>query len=119
MTSWLTTLEKWFSAVAFAEEGEHAAAAQMVGLKPREATASDGVLQHVRTAFAAVAFAEADCPETAREMMAPVKRRQNFLEVVGLGGVNVRRGVVAYAEASFCDIVGLRGARARWCTAQL
>jgi hypothetical protein len=119
MTSWLARLEKWFSAVAFAEAGEHATAAHMVGLQPRTATASEGVLHHVRTAFAAAAFAEENCPETALEMMKPAKRRTDFLEVVGLKGVHVRRGVMAYSEESFFDVVGLRGARARWCTAHL
>jgi hypothetical protein len=119
MTSWLARFEKWFSAVAFAEQGEHATALHMVGLQPSAAKASEGLLEHVRTAFAAVAFAEENCPETAREMMKPVKRPQAFLEVVGLKGVRIRRGVVAYSEESFFDVVGLRGARARWCTAQL
>jgi len=114
MNSWTAKLEKWFAAVAFAEEGEHATAMSMVGMQPQKATASEGALQQFRTVFAAAAFAEENCPEMALEILNPGQRRQTFAEAVGLKGVRVWRGVASYSEESFFDIVGLKGTTVRF-----
>jgi hypothetical protein len=113
MNSWTAKLEKWFGAVAFAEAGEHATAMQMVGLRPRAATAREGVLQRFSTAFAAVAFAEENCPEMARDILSPAKPMRSFAQLVGLEGVRIWQGVVSYSEESFFDVVGLKGAKMR------
>lgn len=113
MISWTAKLEKWFAAVAFAEEGEHGTAMKMVGLQPNTATASEGVLQRLRTAFAAAAFAEENCPEMALEILNSTNPNRRFAEAVGLRGVRVWHGVASYSEGSFFDVVGLTGAKVR------
>jgi truncated hemoglobin YjbI len=80
MNSWTAKLEKWFAAVAFAEEGEHATAMKMVGLQPKAAAVREGVLERFNTAFAAVAFAEENCPEMAREILNPAKPMCGFAQ---------------------------------------
>ncbi len=92
-----TIMEKigtWFSAIAFAEAGEHETALRMVGLTPTKSTASVSVFETLSTSFAAAAFAEANCPDMATQILDPHPRKQTFAEVVGLKGVRVRRGRV-------------------------
>jgi hypothetical protein len=111
-----TIMEKigtWFSAIAFAEAGEHDTALRMVGMTPTPSTQSVDVRETLGRTFAAVAFAEADCPEMAREILDPAARRPSFAEVVGLRGVRVRYGVVQLAQQSFVETLGLSGVRVR------
>jgi hypothetical protein len=111
-----TIMEKigtWFSAIAFAEAGEHDTALRMVGMTPTPATQSVNLRETLGRTFAAAAFAEADCPDMAREILDSAVRRPSFTEVVGLKGVRVRYGVVRVAEPSFVEALGLSGVRVR------
>jgi hypothetical protein len=113
-----TIMEKigtWFSAIAFAEAGEHDTALRMVGITPTPSTQSVGVLETLRTSFAAAAFAEADCPDMAREILDPKTAARSFAEVIGLKGVRVRYGVVRVAEPSCMETLGLAGVKAKLC----
>jgi hypothetical protein len=92
-----TTLQNTFSAAAFAEQGEHETALELVG-RPAEPRRS--WLDVLRRTFAAVAFAEAGLPEVAVAMsgQTPVERApqpslQDFMRQVGLQGVPVYYGV--------------------------
>lgn len=111
-----TIMEKigtWFSAIAFAEAGEHEMALRMVGLTPTKSTASVSVFETLSTSFAAAAFAEANCQDMATQILDPHPRKQTFAEVVGLKGVRVRRGRVSFEEESFLEFLGISGVRAR------
>jgi hypothetical protein len=110
-------LEKWFSAVAFAEEGEHATAMQMVGIEPANRSESVGFVQSLETAFAAAAFAEADCRDMALEIL-DAGKKESFAEAVGLKSIRIWHATVPLEEESFLDVLGLRGARLRFCVAQ-
>jgi len=94
MSSWAKRLENWFSAVAFAEAGEHKTALEMVGLAPIEARQQVSILRSFNTTFAAVAFAEANCHDIATEILDPVARKGSFAEVTGLKGLCLRFGTV-------------------------
>ncbi len=106
-------LEKWFAAVAFAEEGEHATAMQMVGIEPAKRSESVGFAQSLETAFAAAAFAEADCRDAALEILGENKK-ESFAEALGLKGVRIWHAIVPVQDESFLDAVGLRGARLKF-----
>jgi hypothetical protein len=111
-----TIMEKigtWFSAIAFAEAGEHETALRMVGLTPTKSTQSVSVFETLNTSFAAAAFAEADCPDVASQILDPVPTRQTFAEVVGLKGVRVRFGRVSLREESFLETLGISGVNMR------
>jgi hypothetical protein len=84
------TLEDSFSAMAFAESGEHEDAMRMAGVEAVSA----------QDAFAAVAFAEVGCHAEALELMGRAPKRLvpprpvcGFLESVGLAGVRVAYGL--------------------------
>jgi hypothetical protein len=117
MTGLAKKLETWFSAVAFAEEGEHTTAMQMVGMDTTKRSESVGLIQSLETAFAAAAFAEADCRDMALEILGASKQG-GFAAIVGLQGVRVWHARVPVQEESFLDVVGLRGARLRFGVAQ-
>ena len=119
MGSWRKDLEACFSAVAFAEAGEHEMAAEMAGLEPKETKERVGVLQTLERTFAAVAFAEAGCQETAMEISGVGRRRPAFLEVVGLKGVPVRYGLMPMEEDCFLEAVGLGGVAVRYLSVPL
>jgi hypothetical protein len=115
MLSLTSRLEKWFSAIAFAEEGEHATAMEMIGRVPAKEVRTGAFFGSLEKAFAAAAFAEADCPETALEML-DEKKRSRFLETLGLAGVKVWQARVPFLEnESFLDTVGLSGVRVKLC----
>jgi hypothetical protein len=116
MSSWATTLEKWFSAVAFAEAGEHNTALEMVGLGPSEARQPVSILQKLNITFAAAAFAEANCHDFAKEILDADAKNRSFAEVVGLKGVRVWYGFVPASQESFLETVGLKHARLRFVT---
>jgi len=116
MSSWTKKLEKWFSAVAFAEAGEHKTALEMVGLAPREVKESVGVLQTLNTTFAAAAFAEANCHDLAKEILEADARKGTFAQVAGLKGVRIWYGFVPAPQESFLETVGLKGVRFRFAT---
>ncbi len=103
----------WFSAIAFAEAGEHNTALQMVGLPPVESAQTVNVLETFRTSFAAAAFAEENCQDVARQILDPTPRKQTFAEVVGLKGVRVRYGRVSFGEESFLETLGISGVKMR------
>ena len=111
-------LEQWFSAVAFAEEGDHKTAMQMVGIERASRSESFGFAQSLETAFAAAAFAEADCRELALEIL-DAEKKESFAEVVGIKGIRVWHATVPLQEESFLDVVGLQGARLKFGVAQL
>jgi hypothetical protein len=87
MKSIKNTIEKIFSAVAFAEADDRTTALQMMDAKPVN------LLQSVQNTFAAVAFAEADLRDEALAMVdAKAPRRKpaaegSFLDAVGLGNI--------------------------------
>ncbi len=118
MNTWKKRMEAWFSAVAFAEAGEHQTALELVNTTPAMAPATEnaGVIQALNTYFAAAAFAEADCANMAMEMVAGGKRKRSFLEDIGLQGVNVRYGLVPLAQDSFLENVGLGNVCVRYMT---
>lgn len=111
-------LEKWFSAVAFAEEGDHATAMQLVGIERAKRDESVGFVQSLETTFAAAAFAEADCRDMALEILGENKQ-ESFAQALGLKGVRIWRATVPVQEESFLDVVGLRGARLKFGVAQI
>ncbi len=114
MRSWIDKLEKWFSAVAFAEEGEHKTALELARLNVHEAPERVGAFHALRNAFAAAAFAEENCHEIAREILNRGKAKKGFLETLGLKGVRVWYGHVPLPQETFLEIVGLSGARVRF-----
>jgi hypothetical protein len=116
MSSWAKTLEKWFSAVAFAEAGEHNTALEMVGLAPSEARQPVSILQKLNISFAAAAFAEADCHVIAKQILYPDDKDRSFAEVVGLKGVRIWHGFAPAPQESFLEAVGLKHARLRFVT---
>jgi len=91
--------EKTFSAVAFAEAGEHETAMKMVGIKPAYEKVRQ-VINIIERSFAAVGFAEAGLHEEAiktanlgARTQKPQETLDSFLETVGLGNVRVRYGL--------------------------
>ena len=113
MSTIMERIGTWFSAIAFAEAGEHETALRMVGLTPAKSTQSVSVLETLSTSFAAVAFAEENCPDMAMQILDPAPRKQTFAEVVGLKGVRVRYGRVSAGEESFFETLGISGVRMR------
>lgn len=91
--------DKTFAAVSFAEAGEVHTARELAGYQPLRRHWLQRWSRLFSHAFAAAAFAEADCPEMARSLLsgtaAPKKFRSLdlFLEDVGLKGVQVRYGL--------------------------
>jgi hypothetical protein len=116
MSSWAKRLEKWFSAVAFAEAGEHQIALEMVSRAPGEASQPLTILQNLNTTFAAAAFAEANCYNIAKQILDADSRTRSFAEVVGLKGVRIWHGFVPAPQESFFETVGLKGVRLRFGT---
>ena len=113
MSSLFKKLENWFAAIAFAEEGEHNTALAMVGLKTHEATQTVGVIERLNTAFAAAAFAEADCHDIAKEILDPADAKGSFIKTLGLKGIRIWHGFVPAADESFFQVVGLVGVPSR------
>lgn len=109
MSSLFKKLENWFAAIAFAEEGEHNTALAMVGMKTHEATQSVGVIERLNTAFAAAAFAEANCHDIAKEILDPADSKGSFIKTVGLKGIRIWHGFVPAADDGFLQAVGLAG----------
>lgn len=98
MSRFADTFRAHFSAVAFAEAGEHDTALRMVQDIPTSYRAKGAVLDGLRRTFAAVAFAEEGLHEEARAMLSPTV-------------VSVRK--TWCAEESFLDLVGLQHVRVR------
>jgi hypothetical protein len=119
MKEWSRKLQDWFSAVAFAEAGEHEAAVEMAGVSPQVAAEETSVLETLNNTFAAAAFAEANCHDAAVELMRGREKHNSFLEAVGLKGVKVWYGKVPLYERSFAESVGLAGANLRLFTVRL
>ncbi|MFH1113676.1 MAG: hypothetical protein V1792_07115 [Pseudomonadota bacterium] len=111
MSSWKDKLEAWFSAVAFAEAGEHETALRMTAPSVGNAVEATLSIDGLNRVFAAAAFAEADCHQIAREILAPRKGKDSFLDRVGLRGVGVRMCRVPVHQESFVDFLGLQGIR--------
>ncbi len=114
MSSWKDKLEAWFSAVAFAEAGEHEMALQMTAPAVGNAVEATVSIESLNRVFAAAAFAEADCPQIALEILAPEKGKGSFLDSIGLRSVNVRMCRVPVPQESFAEFVGLQGAHIRY-----
>jgi hypothetical protein len=119
MSSWAKRLENWFSAVAFAEAGEHKTALEMVGLAPIEAKQPVSILQTLNTTFAAAAFAEANCHDIAKEILDADAKQGSFSEVTGLKGIRIWYGHVPATQGSFFEAVGLKGVRLRFGTVSI
>ncbi|MEJ5376413.1 MAG: hypothetical protein WHX93_07530 [bacterium] len=96
MARWREKMERLFAAVSFAEEGQRGDALKVAGLEPVQADLS------LESAFAAAAFAEANCHEMAREVMGlrespEVSDPVDFASIVGLRGVRIWYGVAHLA----------------------
>lgn len=115
---WKDRIESWFAAVAFAEQGEYETARRMADTPIPEVGEVPRILPSLSTAFAAAAFAEENCHDVALEILTGTRRRNSFLEAVGLKGVRVRYAL-APARPSFAEVVGLAGARFQVVTMQL
>jgi len=117
MGKWRERLERWSSAVAFAEAGDRDTAVRMLGLAPF------GGRVPIEDVFTAVTFAEAGLPEVAMEFLGkrPSPRgaeSEGFLSAVGLKGVRVWYGLVEASESfDFAASVGLKGVRLWYGTA--
>jgi len=109
---WKQKLQSWFAAAAFAEEGEHNAALEIASTPIPDAQEATAALPSLSRAFAAVAFAEENCQETASDIFFGARRKNSFLSTVGLANVRVWRGT-ASAEESFAEAIGLVGVRYR------
>jgi hypothetical protein len=116
--SWIQKLESWFAAAAFAEEGEHETALRIADAQIPAASAPVSVLPSLGRTFAAAAFAEENCHRYAEEIEFGIRRRNRFLETVGLQNARVRYGVVPLQQ-SFVEAVGLASARCRLLTVQM
>ena len=114
MSYWTEKLEKWFSAVAFAEAGEPKTALEMVGISLREERESVSLLQTLNTTFAAAAFAEANCHDIAREILEADRKKETFAEAIGLKGIKIWYGHAPAPQESFFDILGLQGVSVRF-----
>lgn len=119
MKSFTEKLQDWFSAVAFAEEGEHETALRMVGMTPNPALEGVGVLQDLSRSFAAAAFAEENCPDIAREILDGPNPGRSFAEIVGLKGVRAWYGTASMQDEPFLAAVGLQGVQVRFGTVKL
>lgn len=94
MGGWKEKMERWFAAVAFAEQNRHGEAMEVGGL---EAVKAEFSLERV---FAAAAFAEENSPEIAMEILGVGEANSNpqdFASVVGLRGVRIWYGVAHLA----------------------
>ncbi|MEW6264902.1 MAG: hypothetical protein AB1641_17645 [Thermodesulfobacteriota bacterium] len=131
MKSLRARLQRIFTAMAFAEAGEHETALHLMGERfmPRES------LSPVDNVMAAITFAEAGCPDLAGEFLtspAAVRRTagkeqavvslSDFIEAVGLRGVRIKFGLAAALGpviqrttlAGFAEEVGLDGVKFRF-----
>lgn len=96
MSNWKQLFERTFSAVSFAEVGEHATAMEIAGIKPARSRILEAFSAAKDRIFAAVTYAEAGHPEMALEFLEKGSGREkaqslnSFLENVGLNGVRVR-----------------------------
>jgi len=117
MGKWRERLERWSSAVAFAEAGDRDMAVRMLGLAPV------GGRVPIEDVFTAVTFAEAGLPEVAMEFLGKrsssgARESDGFLSAVGLKGVRVWYGLVEASESfDFAASVGLKGVRLWYGTA--
>ncbi|MBI5238433.1 MAG: hypothetical protein HY887_08445, partial [Deltaproteobacteria bacterium] len=83
MSALTEKLNKWFAAIAFAEEGEHDTAMALVGMEPRATTKTVSAMDTWNATFAAAAFAEANCPEMALELLQGKKNKTSFAASIG------------------------------------
>lgn len=119
MGKWREALERWSSAVAFAEAGDSETAVRMLGLAPFRKRVP------VEDVFTAVTFAEAGLPEVAMKFLGKrpsiqARESEGFLSAVGLKGVRVWYGLVEASESfDFAASVGLKGVRLWYGTAQV
>ncbi|MGQ9656221.1 MAG: hypothetical protein ACUVXD_19390 [Thermodesulfobacteriota bacterium] len=119
MGKWRERIERWSSAVAFAEAGDSETAVRMVGLSP------SGKRVPVDDVFTAVTFAEAGLPEMAMEFLGEsfsrrARESEGFLSAVGLKGVRVWYGLVEASESfDFAASMGLKGVRLWYGTARV
>ncbi len=116
--NWKQKVESWFAAVAFAEVGEHATAAEIAARPIPHSDVSLGIVSKITTSFAATAFAEENCHDMAAQILSGHSPRKSFVDAVGLSGKRVRYGI-AYLEQSFADAVGLTGVRYKVLTLRL
>ena len=107
--SWKEKINNIFTAVTFAEAGEHDTALEMMSHTTSQKR-SKSWLHSLNNLFTAVTFAEADCHDTALEYLdqrpaaktqkvfeyQPVKLK-DFAATVGLDGVQLRFGLAQAA----------------------
>ncbi len=110
MSALKDTLEKWFSAVAFAEANEHQTAMRIAEI-PTEAPAFQGSFAFTfKKIFAAAALAEEGLHEAAIDM---ADKRPSFAETVGLKGVRLWKAHAHVGGESFLENLGLGKAKTK------
>jgi hypothetical protein len=114
MKTFTQKIESWFSAVAFAEAGEHQTAIQVAAQTPVALERKRPVVEFFNRVFAAAALAEEGLHKDAERVYVglptvTVERKPSFLEVVGLNKAPVQL-VLARSKPSFLEMVGLSAA---------
>jgi hypothetical protein len=116
-------IQALFSAVAFAEEGDHRTAIEVANGTSVLPSHKSAFAEKLSRIFSAAAFAEEGLHDEARRiysgaaLAAPAGSKGSFLDVVGLGRAPVSL-LVARPKPSFLDVVGLGNARVAYVTAQ-
>jgi hypothetical protein len=114
MYALIERLQAVFAATAFAEVGEWKPAVEIAGARAVPLRERAAIARAYEAAFVAAAFAEANCPEIAKETLdAALEKKRGFLDAVRLAGVKTRWMAVPVAQPSFLETVGLIGVRAR------
>jgi hypothetical protein len=117
MTTISQKIQAWFSAVAFAEEGDSRTALELATHTPALPQHKSAFAESLSRIFTAAAFAEEGLHAEAQRIysQAPVatasRSKGSFLDMVGLGSAPVCL-VVAGPKPSFMEAVGLGSARA-------
>jgi hypothetical protein len=123
MRTFTEKIEAWFSAVAFAEAGEHSKAAELASCTAVLPKRKSVIGETFTRIFAAVAFAEEGLTREAEQIYssgsvaAPAAQNASFLDMVGLGRAPVHL-VIARPKPSFLDVVGLGGSSLRYVMAR-
>ena len=108
--SWKEKINGIFTAVTFAEAGEHKTALEMMGQTPPQRKKEKNWLSVLNNIFTAITFAEADCHDIALQYLEPIPiakaqkgvtnkpvKLQDFAATVGLEGVQLRFGLAQAA----------------------
>lgn len=104
MSAFKEKLEKWFSAVAFAEANEHETAMRIAEIPTQGPAFQEGFAFTFKKMFAAAALAEEGLHEAA---IAMADKAPSFAETVGLKGVRLWKGHAQIGNETFLQNLGL------------